>query len=466
MAAALRTPGALVTVDLRCGDTRTLIDDVADGSISLVATSPPFLNLRAYLPAEHEAKQHEIGSEHSPAAFLDTLLQLTARWGDKLADWGSIAIELGDTYAGSGGGGGDYLPGGLRDGQQQFAGSASSMRESNAAHWRQNNRASARRDRAELPANNIGGPGWPAAKSLALLPQLYAVALAYGIHPLTGEPSPAGRWLVRNVITWHRNNPPVGRLADKYRPSTSYITVATRTPDRWFDLTAVRSTESEDKRQLRIVGEKTVTLQGGELGERARYAQGTTGGSPPHTGWFDEHDSLIELGGFDADSHLTWTINTQPSRLQHYAMWPARLAERLILSMCPSEVCTQCGQPRRRIEENSAAYQANQDAALGRKLPPVNGRSNLVTGKRMNAEKVTQGWTSCDCAAGFRPGIVLDPFSGASTTPAVADLHGRDAIGLELNQASLDLYERRRAECARALFDSPIPDDNQGVLQL
>jgi hypothetical protein len=33
-------------------------------------------------------------------------------------------------------------------------------------------------------------------------------------------------------------------------------------------------------------------------------------------------------------------------------MWPAKLAERLILSMCPAEVCAVCGEPRRRVEEN------------------------------------------------------------------------------------------------------------------
>ena len=50
------------------------------------------------------------------------------------------------------------------------------------------------------------------------------------------------------------------------------------------------------------------------------------GGSPPLDCWFDEHD--------------TWTITTQPSSLAHYAMWPAKLAERLkILMMCPAEVC-------------------------------------------------------------------------------------------------------------------------------
>ena len=57
-----------------------------------------------------------------------------------------------------------------------------------------------------------GGPGWPLAKSMCLVPHLYTIGLAYGRNPLTGTPSPAGQWRIRNVITWARPNPPVGSL--------------------------------------------------------------------------------------------------------------------------------------------------------------------------------------------------------------------------------------------------------------
>ena len=47
---------------------------------------------------------------------------------------------------------------------------------------------------------------------------------------------------------------------------------------------------------------------------------------------------------------------------------------------------------------------------------------------------------------------MLDPFAGTFTTGAVADLHGRDSIGIDLDARNRDLYPRRREECARALF--------------
>src|SRR5690606_36016533 len=183
------------------GDVFDRMAELPDGSVDLVLTSPPFLALRSYLPADHPDKGREIGQEPNPAAFLDTLLALTAEWRRVLAPHGSICVELGDTYSGSGGGGGDYLPGGMREGQQVFAGSAARarhaetcdmgsdcscdedlgavMRASNAAHWRMKN---ARKDE------------WPLSKSLCGIPHLYHLSLAYGRNLLTGEPSPAGQW--------------------------------------------------------------------------------------------------------------------------------------------------------------------------------------------------------------------------------------------------------------------------------
>jgi hypothetical protein len=140
---------------------------------------------------------------------------LTAEWGRLIGPYGTIAVELGDTYAGGNGEGSDTR--GKGHPPKSAKGGAI----------------------GELV--NHKGSGWPLDKSLCCIPQLYEVALAYGINPLTGQPSPAGRWRVRNLVAWCRPNPPVGALGDKFRPATSYMTIATKARDRWFDLDAVRS---------------------------------------------------------------------------------------------------------------------------------------------------------------------------------------------------------------------------------
>ena len=389
------------------GDTREQIATIGDGTVSLVATSPPFIQLRSYLPADHPMKHAEIGSEPDPATFIDTLLALTAEWGRVLAPWGSIAIELGDTFAGSGGAGGDYLAGGMREGQQQFAGSAAK-------------------------------DAWPRPKCLALIPQLYAIALAYGINPLTGQPSPAGQWLVRNVVVWHRPNPAVGALGDKFRPSTSYIVVATRSPKRWFDLTAVRSAASPNLTPRQ--GRKEI-----DNPDRRTSTEGTgdnPAGAPPLDTWLDHHD--------------TWTLTTQPSKLSHYAMWPAKLAERLVLSMCPAEVCAICGEPRRRVE-GKAEYvqtQATSNPSSRGLTSGVNGPGSDPSFKYGRADRVapTLGWTDCEHGPdNYIPGTVLDPFAGSGTTCLVAEYHGRNSIGIDIDARNADMVPARREEVRRTL---------------
>jgi len=57
------------------GDVFDRLADIADDSIDLVLTSPPFLALRSYLPTDHPDKCKEIGQEPTPAEFLQTLLE-------------------------------------------------------------------------------------------------------------------------------------------------------------------------------------------------------------------------------------------------------------------------------------------------------------------------------------------------------------------------------------------------------
>ena len=51
-------------------------------TVDLVLTSPPFLALRSYLPDGHPDKAKEIGSEPTPAEFIDTNLAFSRVAGE------------------------------------------------------------------------------------------------------------------------------------------------------------------------------------------------------------------------------------------------------------------------------------------------------------------------------------------------------------------------------------------------
>jgi len=141
-----------------------------------------------------------------------------------------------------------------------------------------------------------------------------------------------------------------------------------------------------------------------------------------------------------------WTLTTRGFPGAHFAVYPEALCIRPILSSCPLEVCVKCGKPRQRIIKTH-----NPGGILGKPGQPQVTRGQvylLPDGTRSKGGSVyysgkTIGWSSCDCSAGFEPGIVLDPFVGAGTTMKVALELGRNVIGIELNPNYVEIIKRR-----------------------
>ena len=405
---------------------RFIVGDVFDGlaslpdhSVDCVMTSPPFLALRSYLPPDHPDKGKEIGSEPTPAAFLDTLLALTAELRRVVAPHGSIFVELGDTYSGSGGGGGDYADGGSRQGQNGFTGSAA-------------------RNRHEQPRQWSGGHGWPLPKSLCFIPELYGASLAYGRNLLTGVESPAGPWLVRNKVAWVRPNPPVGALGDKVRPGWSMGVWACTSPRRWFDLDAVRTSPARDYGGQHNGGryDPASTAKGANASRNDGGVSdfgANPAGAPPLDWW------KIPPGGYQGS---------------HYAVFPPELCRIPIEASCPRRVCRTCGEPSRReveTEQVDTGRTTNGVKNIGRKAETA-----VDYEKRTVSTTTTIGWSSCGCpgtdgirldgyhtGTGWRPGVVLDPFAGSGTTLMVATSRSREAIGLDLDERNAELATDR-----------------------
>jgi site-specific DNA-methyltransferase (adenine-specific) len=392
-----------MSLEYRIGDVFDRLAEIPDASIDLIVTSPPFLALRSYLPADHPDKHKEIGSEPTPAEFIDTLLALSAEWGRVLAPHGSLCVELGDTFSGSSGG------------------------------------------------------NWPLAKSLTGIPTLYPWSLAYGRNLLTGAESPAGQWRIRNVIVWARPNPPVGALGDKFRPATSYITVACRSAKRHFDLDAVRLPHMHPN-ATHTVGNVADTR--GDHGNPAKRIENHPAGAPPLDWHADEHPE---------DGDWLWKLPTQPYKGSHYATYPLTLPKRLIEAMCPLKVCTTCGKPSERITQVDGLHGRDILAIAG-----DNERGTGLHGKRPPMPDITRttlGFTDCGCPrtvatcrtcdgefytggcpscggssarrSKWRTGVVLDPFGGSGTTGEAAQAVGRHAILIDIDERNAELAQQR-----------------------
>lgn len=381
-----------MTVTFLAGDVHEQLATLPDSSVDLVLTSPPFWRLRSYLDPGHPQKGKELGQEDAPGEYIDNILDVVEALDRVLTPHGSICVELGDTRSNSGGAGGDYDTQGWREGQNRFQGSGS-------AH----------------------GNLLPEVTSMCLIPELFRVALSYGVNPLTGRQTP--RWRLRNVVRWYRTNPSVGELTDRYRDATSDLLIATKAKARWFDLDAVRHQNDRIAEVHRTTARHRAGSRGGER-ETNDVRRQNLAGAPPHD---------------------TWTIPTTGYAGAHFAVWPEKLCEVPIKSMCPPQVCVECGTPRRRVTRN-----LNEDTGTRNPWNGSAGEHGYGDRPKTHASE-TVGWTDCGCGADWRPGVVLDPFAGSGTTLAVATKLGRDAIGIDLDEANI-MLARERVNAAGAVL--------------
>ena len=268
----------MIRCRLMIGDAFAHMATLPDHSVDLIVTSPPFLALRSYLPADHPDKHLEIGSEPTPAAYLTTLLALTREWRRILAPHGSICVELGDTYSRHG---------------------ASVVQPEHASERLRHHRSARSGRTCQSNRSAELGPGWPLAKSLCGIPTLYAWSLAYG-HNLLNPDDTIEPWRITQPHRLAPPQPPVGALGDKVRPSTSYITVACIVGQtvvrlgRRTDGAASAFEDSAPHRQALAAEALRAARQGQRPAQRAdgnacgvprRWTVGSTatsGPSPPH----------------------------------------------------------------------------------------------------------------------------------------------------------------------------------------
>jgi DNA modification methylase len=230
-----------------------------------------------------------------------------------------------------------------------------------------------------------------APKSLLLGPERLLLALA------------SRGWTLRNRVVWHKPNPmpsPVNdRLANTWEPL--YLLVRSRRYH--FDLDAIRVPHRTTRRPQRsrpaVIPDAWRGPLAGDQSGLARLKQRGIAGHP--------------LGKNPGD---VWTLPTSNFRGGHFATFPEALIERPILATCPERVCGACG---RAWQRTHVAHAVGATALHGLLQP------------------------ACTCRAGFRPGLVLDPFIGSGTTAVVAERLGRDWLGIELNPDFVAIAQRR-----------------------
>ena len=367
-----------------------------DKSVHCCVTSPPYFSLRDYALGDTG-----IGLEPTLAEWLASIVAVMREVRRVLRDDGTVWLNLGDAYAGSGKG--MNADGTHSDGEKQ----ASNRGSLNPGKRTPRGPGSGRWGLGDasvdgLPAKNLMGQPWRVALALQ-----------------------DDGWILRSAIVWHKPNPMPESVAD--RPTSAYemVFLLTKRPRYFYDADAVRQPLTGGANPGRKDGKHRPGKAHDDNDHRPDSWQNTCTPS-------------------SANLRNIWQISTQGRPEAHFATFPDELPRKCVLAGTSEHgVCANCGAPWRRItathDRNGRLGKGYHDHTddLGRGQRGVFSADGAPT-------RQTIGWQpGCDCNAARIPATVLDPFVGSGTTVAVAQSLGRKGIGLDLNPEYLAIARKR-----------------------
>ena len=394
---------------------------LADESVDLIVTSPPYFGLRSYQDGG-EHYEGQIGAEATPAEFVDALIAATAEMVRVLKPSGSIWVNLGDKYAGSNG---------------QPGGSGSSTLVGTTSHTR------------GMAASKKPATGAP-TKSLIGIPWRYAIRCIDDLG-----------LILRAEVIWSKPNGLPESVTDRVR----------RSHEQWFHFT-------REPRYFSAVDEIRERYD-------APNARRTLGNVDPGRGdhgnptkRMDAAQTMNPLGKLPGS---VWTIPTEPLHvpeslgIDHFAAFPTEWPRRIIQGWSPSGICTECGEGRRpvsevaemRPRESLQMQQRHRTASSG-------GVGKVGLGIPAAERERTITGEACACpepTAPTRPAVVLDPFAGTGTTALVAKALGRHGISNDMSADYCRLAgwrttdPKQLAKAARRPFVPPA-EQTEGQLDL
>jgi DNA modification methylase len=313
-------------VEIRIGDCRDVLTTLPSESVNCIVTSPPYFGLRDY------GCDGQIGLEPTPDAFVAELVAVFREARRVLRDDGTLWLNLGDSYAGSGRGGHvsdtSTLQGSIIHEQEARRAKGSQLKPGFHAAAAEGGAIG----RAWVPP-----PQGLKQKDLIGIPWRVAFALQ------------ADGWYLRQDIIWAKPNPMPESVRDRCTKAHEYLFLMSKGPRYHYDAAAIAEPASEwlmKQIEQGYEGEATKDFaQGGAQDASAtkrRIIEGAQKRLGRKRGEFNDKDGTPE--GREAFKAITltrnrrsvWEVATQPFSGAHFATMPPALAEPCILAGCPA----------------------------------------------------------------------------------------------------------------------------------
>lgn len=375
-------------------DVMVLLRALPDNCINCVVTSPPYFGLRDY------QTPGQIGLEPTPSQFVQTMVTVFREVRRILRDDGVCWLNLGDSYSTHNSGDKNHVHNGYDPVVAAEQGIA----------------------QAKLPAQSLG---FRTEKQLMGIPWRVAFALQ------------DDGWVLRSDIVWEKGTCMPESVQDRPTRSHEYVFLLTKSQRYFYDSEAIREPAKEESLQRLVRGvsdqHKNIAVPGKQTNSLHKPR---------------EHGDSYK-GRMTRNKRSVWHVNPEPFKDSHFAVFPTKLIEPMILAGCPAQVCSVCGAPWEREVEvgepmRSGGLGGNSvSSAYG----PMDrgGHGQWDKGHMLTTSpKTTIGFKpTCDCNASTRPGLVLDPFMGSGTTALVARKLGRSYLGCDLNESYVAMAKDR-----------------------
>jgi DNA modification methylase len=217
----------------------------------------------------------QIGLESSPEQYVAKLVDVFREVRRVLRKDGTLWLNIGDSYNGSGGAGGDYAAGGLKDGQPRYPG----------------------RSIASLKP-----------KDLMMIPARVALALQ------------SDGWWLRSDIIWAKPNPMPESVTDRPTKAHEYIFLLTKAARYYYDADAIRQPQKE--------ASLARATRGWDGDTDRDYPNGPQSHIDKYFGKSPEEASTLP----GANVRSVWTIATSGYKGAHFATFPEELVRRCVLA--------------------------------------------------------------------------------------------------------------------------------------
>jgi DNA modification methylase len=244
---------------------------LADKSVNMCVTSPPYYGLRDY------GVSNQIGLEQTPDEYVANLVKVFREVWRVMRDDGTLWLNLGDSYGG------------------------------NREHATESATATCGNTVLDVCAkfNKVGNGIKP--KDLIGIPWRVAFALQ------------ADGWYLRSDIIWHKPNPMPESVKDRPTKSHEYIFLLSKSQRYYYDSEAIK--EPQSNLTIKMYGHR-------EGGKQKRINSKYVGNqaNPEKRNVNEDHKR---------NKRSVWTVTTKPYRGAHYATFPPDLITPCILAGCP-----------------------------------------------------------------------------------------------------------------------------------